>query len=311
MFWNRKKADKPDEDGDIIYLHKPEPCVCGGNTTTLNKKAPRTIESHEMVFFEVFSALNGEATGSKGQEISYISAFAAPDGEGTFVFLEESEWFGRGAEREHSAAWVKGDIFPALADIAEKYGFVKNNGYSSHTAGLPDNFGGVINIKYASGEWIKVSDNQSAVISAEAATEIAKAFCEAMKGERLNIPKAEDITAIRYDCVRKDGGYTKAELTVLPDGTAVNRRESKYDGPQVYNSEKPVDAETVAEIKKNIDETALLAWGGLPGNGFDYTEDSQLSFVLKDGREITVRSGREIPDRLRDGFFNVQLEITT
>jgi hypothetical protein len=311
MHWHRKKKNEPAENPDIVYLHKPEPCVCGGNTTTLDKSAPHVITSRDIVYFEVFSALHGDAVGSDGGPIGYISAFAAPDGEGTFIMLQESEWPRESAERRASWAWIKGSVFPALAEIAEKHEFAKNNGYSSFTHGLPENFGGAINVKYASGEKIYVADNQGAVLTTEAATDIAKVFGDALKGERIAIPKAERIAAIRFSETRGDGGYTKAELTVSPDGTAVNRRESKYDGPTVYRSEKAVDAETVAKIRRNIDENGLLAWGGLPDIGYKFSSDSEMTFVLDDGSEITVRDGRQTPDSISRGYFKVELEIKT
>ena len=311
MFRHRKKKEEPGENPNIIYLSKPDPVACGGRTATLDKSAPHTIVSHEMVLFDVFSALHGGAIGSKGGPIGYISAFAVPDGEGTFILLEESEGFFTGGERTTEWAWIKKDIFPALCDVAEKHGFAKNNGYSSFTHGLPQNFGGTINIKYASGESIYVADNQGAVISEEAASEIAKLFGEALSSERFRIPEAEGITAIRFYEKRKNGGYTVAELTIAPDGTAVNRKESKYDGPEIYKSEKEVDPETVAAIRRNIDDTGLLAWSGIPDNGFKSINDSELTFVFADGSETAVRSGRLVPDAIKQGYFNVQLEITT
>lgn len=311
MFRHRKKKEEPGENPNIIYLSKPDPVACGGRTAKLDKSAPHVITSRDIVYFEVFSALHGDAVGSDGGPIGYISAFAAPDGEGTFIMLQESEWPRESAERRASWAWIKGSVFPALAEIAEKHEFAKNNGYSSFTHGLPENFGGAINVKYASGEKIYVADNQGAVLTTEAATDIAKVFGDALKGERIAIPKAERIAAIRFYEKRKNGGYTVAELTIAPDGTAVNRKESKYDGPTVYNSEKAVDAATVANIRRNIDETGLLAWGGLPDTGYKSGSDSEMTFVFSDGSETTIRSGRLVPDAIKQGYFNVQLEITT
>ena len=304
-----KKNDK--KDGDVIVIREPEPDVCGGNTATLDRSAPKTITSREMTLFEASCALYGEAEGSKGGRLNRISAFAAPDGEGTFALLDESYEDQERSGNDVSWAWIKGDIFAELCDIAEEYGFAKNNGFSSFTNGLPDNFGGVINVKYASGERIYVSDNQSPVISCEAATKIAKTFARAIAGKKINIPKAEEIKVVRFCESRDDGHYAKAELTILPDGTAVNRKESKYGGPEVYKSEKTIDAATVEAIRENIDETGLLAWGGLPDDGFARREKAELTFVLENGKEITVENGRQVPDRLQNGFFDLQLEITT
>ncbi len=106
-----------------------------------------------------------------------------------------------------------------------------------------------------------------------------------------------------------NGGFTRAELSILPDGTGSNKKRSRYDDPKVYESEKPVDRETVDAIKKNVADTGLLAWAGLPDCSY-ISGDKRLTFVFSGGERISVRGGRNVPDQLSGGFFNVELEMT-
>lgn len=63
-----------------------------------------------------------------------------------------------------------------LQDIVSKYDFAQYNGYSHHVSGLPDMYGECIDIKYASGESIYASDNQSGFIPFEAIKNLVKLF---------------------------------------------------------------------------------------------------------------------------------------
>ena len=57
-----------------------------------------------------------------------------------------------------------------------KYDLAKHNGDTHHVSGIPDMYGDYIDIKYASGESIYASDNQSGFLKAEAAMELLNLF---------------------------------------------------------------------------------------------------------------------------------------
>lgn len=63
-----------------------------------------------------------------------------------------------------------------LQEIVSKYDLAKHNGYTHHVSGLPDMYGDYIDIKYASGESIYASDNQSGFLAQEAAMELINLF---------------------------------------------------------------------------------------------------------------------------------------
>ena len=307
------KKDK-DDDG-IVVVRKTKPCTCGGTDATQDTRAPKKIESDEMILFNATTALGGgvmiRPDGTMVHpNLQYISAFAAPGDEGTFLFLETAKGEYR-AEHVNSWAYVKEDIFPTLVQLVNECDLARGNGYHSQTHGLPENFGGSVDIRYKSGERISFSNNQCPIIAPDAAEKIADVFEKAMQSERVTLPDVSDLCEIRFIEKREDGGFTEATLTIAPDGTAENYKKSRYDNPTVYESTKPVDKDTVDLIRRNIERTGILAWASLPDSGFALCGDKQLTFVFSDGREIAVKDGKAVSSRIQGGFFNIELEMTT
>ena len=315
LFSRKKKGPDTGPDSPIRVIRQTEPGMCGGTDATLDTGAPTTILSEDMILFDVTSALNEyPSAGNPGRDeppLGYLSAFAAPAGDGPFLLLETGEAFARRAPKTVSWALVKKAPFPALAALVREFDLAKSNGYHSTTHGLPENFGGSVTVRYAGGETISFSDNQTPVLPLPFAKRVAVLFTEAMKGEKTALPDLSALTEIRFAEERKNGGFTRAVLTVCPDGTGVNRKTSRYDDPTVYESEKPVDAETVGAIRNTVERTGLLAWSGLPDSEYRPLRNSSLTFVFENGTEITVPNGKTVPDPIRDGFFNVELEMTT
>ena len=290
----------PEPRGGLVVIHQSEPNAPGGNDTTIDTNAPREIGSRQMTLFDVTSQLpEGEGA------LRYVSAFAVPSERGAFLFLETED-----SQLHRAWALVAQDPFPRLAELTAALGLAQNNGWYSETHGLPMNFGGQIRVDYAGGETIRISDNQSPVLDRQAGEQIAALFGELMAGEQVALPKPEDLTGIRFEEVREGGDFTRAELTLLPDGTAVNQKTSKY-GDSVYESEKPVEAETVNALRENLNATGLLAWSGLPDNGFRLDGEKKLTFLFSDGSQVEVENDRLLPGQLSMGFFNVELEMST
>lgn len=288
---------------------KPDPPVCGGTTRTVDENAPKTILCEGMTLFHVYSALSYHQPDDRTENgpLSFVCAYAAPVNGGTFLLLQTAR-FRREGKR---AAWavVKADLFPALVALAREEGLAKENGLHSHTAGLPENFGGEISVCYGDGSKISVSDNQSPVLTDRAAKRIIALFEDAMAGERADVPVAADLTGVRYDERRARGGFTKAELTFTPDGGTV-RRQNKYDGPDVYESTRALSPDDVSALRETVDRCALFLWGDLPERSNLSGGESVLTFVLADGRQIAVPEYRDVPDPVRDGFFDVKFALT-
>lgn len=306
----RKKKNMEKDDG-IVVLSRPEPYAGGGTTATQDTRAPKVILSGEMTYFSVFSALPYSQYDGKGRPpLHFVSACAAPASEGTLLYLETCDILRRRA-RDAAWAYVKENPFPALVQLAREEELAKDNGFHSTTHGLPENFGGEIHIRYAGGETISVSNNQTPILSRRAGERIAALFAEAMRGERVPLPELSTLREIRFAEERPSGAFTRAVLALQADGTAVNRKEQRFDDPTVYRSEKKADAETVTAIRAAIERCALLAWPGLPKRACPIDEKKTLTFVFADGRQIVVDHASEAPDALRGGFFDVELEMTT
>ena len=297
----------------IVVMKKTSPKECGGTDAYRDADAPREIQSHDMILFEAESALpwcpEPEAGVEEGKTLSFVSAFAAPSGDGYFIYLERIFARLRYDGPEKSWAFVKESVFPELDAFVREFDLAKENGYHSRTHGLPENFGGEVSVKYASGEKISFSDNGGPILSLDEAERIAAIFDGAMAGERIALPSAEDLTAVRFEETRKDGGLTRAELSINADGTAVNRKKAKYDGPTVYESEKILGAESVGKIKARVTESGILAWAGLPENGFPESAPRTLTFVFADGCEIAVSGSKLLPGNLGRAFFDIELEM--
>ncbi|MBQ3865646.1 MAG: hypothetical protein II776_02000, partial [Clostridia bacterium] len=185
-----------------------------------------------------------------------------------------------------------------------------SNGRFSETHGLPENFGGSVSARYAGGEKLSFSDNQSPVLTDPEGLAIRDFFRKALSGKLVDLPAPEKIREILFVEKRPDGGFTEACLTTPADGAAALRRRSRYKDPKIYEKTIAVPAETVEKIRRTVAETGLLGWRGLPDDGFS-REEKTLAFTLDDGAVYTVRSGRVVPDALRRGFFDVELPLTT
>ncbi|MBQ7652821.1 MAG: hypothetical protein IJS93_00405 [Clostridia bacterium] len=278
--------------------------ACGGTKETLNTDAPKTIKSKEMIMFDVSSAL-GQIINKK-YNYQRISAFAAPAKKGTFIVFKLEEGDRYDTQVRQNIEYIKADIFSALVELVEKYDIVKGNGSHSHTYGLPEDFGGYIEILYGGGEAISISNNQSPVLSIEQALAIAEAFEASLKKRRVSLPKFEDLVKIIYDEKRKDGGFTHRELAILPDGTGRCAEQAKYEGTPVYEKEYVIAKEKIDGIKRNIEGRKMFAWGDLPQSRINvFRKDETLKFVFSNGDEIIVPEDRELPLETKEGFFNV------
>ena len=315
------KKDKPlntkDKGEDIIYLKKPAKNACGGTTETLDRNAPKEIGSHSIKSFCVESCINNRTYGPDATDGTdcpyYIYAFAEPGQEGSFIYFECLEEPYEDSERTVGVAYVKEDVFPELDGLVRELGLVSENGHHSRTHGLPQDFGGSVLIRYESGEKISFSDNQAPIISKKSAIRLTSFFKKALKGRQLPLPDAEKLSSIEFEELRENGGFTKATLTFNPDGTGTNKKTSKYEDPTVYQSEKPVDAQTMTAIKKTVAEKRMFWWPSLPESEIKtaFNHNKTLTLVLDDGTAYKFSNAKELPDKIDRGFFNIELEMTT
>ena len=299
---------KPRRFTDNIMVIQSAGNMCGGTDETLNTAAPKEIESGEMFLFSVNTSLNTLVVEGVKNRIMYINTYAVICDRGVFVYYEKDE---NGIGKTRDIAILKDDIFPGLIQLAKECGFAKRNGRSHYTHGLPENFGGTVDIRYESGEKIHFSDNQSPLFGYETVLKLASFFEEALKGERAQLPKAKDITSVYFERERSES-FCRALLTINEDGTGINKKTSKYKEYPVNESEKAVDAECIGTIRKNIDDNLMTGWTGVLKREYSVlTGRADITFTFRDGSVITVSDGLELPYNVGGAFFNIELELTS
>lgn len=299
---------KRNKDKDIVIISKPDPLACGGTDATLDKSAPKEIKSKDIILFSVNSKLNTWSESGDEEKLIYsISAFAAKTKLGSFLLFETSDYY---RENQKSVcSFIKDDIFPSLDKAVKEHDIAKQNGFHSKTHGLPENFGGEVSIKYAGGEEINFSDNQTPVISYKAGAEFAQVFEEYVKSKTVPLPPLEGLKRIIF-LEKREQGFTEATLEISPDGTAVNHKSAQYDGGEIFRSEKAFDKDTIADIKNNIERGLLLAWEYLPQRDLNIGNKKTLTFVFGDGTETVIDNRRTVPAQISNCFFAVELELT-
>ena len=296
---------------DFIKNKKDIP-ICGGTDRSFDKNAPTTILSEDMILFNVSSVLPPVEDPDRRQSepIDYVSAFAVPAGEGTFIFLETYSRYFSENNYKRCFACVKENLFPSLVVLTREQNLVSGNGRHSFTHGLPENFGGAIDIRYAGGEKISISSNQSPVVSRQTGERIAALFAGAMEGEKVELPDLAALSEIRFTEEKKNGGFTRAALSINDDGSGRMTRTRRFSDPKIYNEEKSFGADEITAVKQNISDCGMLAWSALPESSYPLGEHKSLTFIFKDGSEITVPNDRELPNQIHGGFFNIELELT-
>ncbi len=308
MFGDMGRKGSPE---GIQIVKETPPWVCGGTDAYLDTKAPKKIESEEMVLFNATSSFAGQVCLNPERQgrFSYVSAYAVPSNKGSFMYLQTKTEH-RGAI-SRSWALVKDDVFPMLVELVKELDLARNNGKHSTTHGLPENFGGDVDIRYASGEKISYSDNQCPIMSSYDGQRIADAFMAAMEGERVDLPDTSDLREVLFREDREDDGFTEARLVLNGDGTGTNYKRSQYKGTGVFESEKPVDADTIAAIKGNIASSGMLAWEGLPENDYKPMHKAEITFSFDGGRSVSVKRDTAVPYGIGNAFFSIELEMTT
>ena len=294
----------------MLKLHKNEPLVCGGTDESVDENAPKKIQSKEMILFDVTSVLPPPDPAQETDPLGFVSAFAAPTDEGTFLFFETGRVPFMHAEKRRTWALVTETVFPSLTALVREQNLAADNGSYSYTHGLPENFGGSVTVKYASGESILFSSNQHPILSRQTGERIAALFIEAMNGEKVALPEPDTLKAMRFDEECEDGSFTHSVLTVNEDGSGTLIRLRRFSDPQVYESERTVEAEALSTMKRTIADCGLLAWASLPESSYPLSGDKTLTFAFADGSEISVPADRILPEQIRDGFFRVELEMT-
>jgi len=144
--------------------------VDGGVIIENSIDAPKVIESTEITEFYCECSTLAMATDLplSGYVFTLEAAVNGDVVTGTFST--------RGREAEDFSFETDIGFMEALQDIVAEYDLPQHNGHSYRVSGLPDQYGAVLSVKYASEESIYASDNQDNFLSMEAVEALIDLF---------------------------------------------------------------------------------------------------------------------------------------
>lgn len=147
-----------------------------GGVVTRNsgEDSPKVIESTDIISFNCelsFIATVFDEENELEGKVYKMSAALEDD-----KVKAKIDWHDRSGNGDKAVFEADVSFMSKLQEIVSKYNLAQHNGYSHRVSGLPDMYGECIDIKYASGESIYASDNQSGFLKAEAAMELINLF---------------------------------------------------------------------------------------------------------------------------------------
>lgn len=141
----------------------------GGVTHYVDTKAPKTINSTQIISFHCEFSTTNLAINSSPAAGRYHTLRAAQD---------NCSYEARVSSTIYNEKTFTPDaaFFDALQQIVSQYDFAQYNGQFYTVSGLPPNLGAKLEIQYDSGECIHSSNNQSCFIPLEAMEELVTLF---------------------------------------------------------------------------------------------------------------------------------------
>ena len=233
-------------------------------TDATDPNAPKTVESKEITGFHCrFSLVSASDPGALGNKIYTLDAVlenGAVTGSYTVSRYDA-------VKRSVSAADGPG-FMAELQALVERHDLARYNGRYYNVSGLPREFGSSLDVRYASGESIRASNNQSCFLSMEEMADLAELFerYTAVTPELLDF-SASDETEMR----QIEGGWGIVSTPVYALGSPA------ADGGTVPPEGFEAAAETVAGINGEARERAEAAW-----NFFEAASEERELHVLTD-----------------------------
>lgn len=314
----RKKIGTP--GGDATPL---SPGICGGLGMTRgnmmpggasqrqDSRAPQTITSDDVTRFEIRSSFGALADPHTYDDIN-LYVYKLKTGS---VAMFQARSKRDSSKNVQETCWFAENILPSLHEWIVRFDLVRNNGYSYHVGGLPEGFGGSVNIRYANGEYISKSSNQSPVIGYSE----AERFLDLLLGAKetctpVQAPPAAGVTGVRFvsEChfeSKKDDSRTVTTLT--RDGRGCRLESDAVYGRQRFHKEADLAPDVFGKVEEIVDGSSLTLWDRLPEAKWG-TLDIQRYFVtltMKDGREISFDSSFRFASSLRSPLFELSLYL--
>lgn len=143
----------------------------GGTRHRVDTNAPKVIGSTEITYFRCEFSTRDRMIEDCAIAGLVITLEASADG-ASYSLDRGSETDAQGSFRPDEA------FFRKLQQVVSRYDLAQYNGQFCTVSGLPPGFGIKLEIRYASGETIEASDNQSCFLPVEAMEELVALFQE-------------------------------------------------------------------------------------------------------------------------------------
>lgn len=294
------------------------PPICGGTNKSYDNDAPQVITSDDMVKFSISSAFT---TMASAHSYDHISLFACKMLEGSFASFTATDRWGR-QEKLCGRYCFTENIMPLLLEIPQKYNMANRNGYHSYTSGLPENFGGSVNIDYSNGEFISKSDNQSPVVPFDAAYEALQILQNAKNTVPLRqVPDVSEIVSVKYieECHFKQTDRrmrmtdSRKELTLIRESDKCRYFSDMTFGEQNFKQEKELPPDAFGKIDEMAERSLLLVWNLFRAHEWKDSDFSHcfLTFTLRDGSEVSFSSAVDNPSGLYSPFSEISLYFSS
>lgn len=161
--------------------------IDGGVVKRYWNDAPKTIESTEIVKFHCESSLFAVCDVEELGNCVYTLDAEVRDGDVCVSY----EWYDRLGKGERGSYTADADFMACLHQIITEYNLAQHNGYYHSVSGLPDMYGDILNVDYASGETIRVYDNQSGFLPFDAIKALVARFIPQDKSKTESYAKEE------------------------------------------------------------------------------------------------------------------------
>lgn len=157
--------------------------IDGGVVKQVQADVPKVIKSSDIVEFRAEISLTTLCDVDERKHRVYMGVYKFDAVLENGEVLIKCDWHdhqGRGGKAEYKA---DPDFMGRLQKIVAAHNFAKHNGYYYKVSGLPDMYGELIDITYASGECIYAYNNQSLFLPYEANEELILLFGAEIKLE--------------------------------------------------------------------------------------------------------------------------------
>lgn len=269
--------------------------VCGGTDRSHDENASAEILSRDLRFFSV-DTVSGEDFDPRTRVIAY----AAVAKSGVFISLG-------GEAPRYTLLAPDCDFMQCLDALAKKWDMATNNGFHSHTHGLPADFGGRLTMRYASGEYVSKSNNQSPILESGAPDAICELFTKALDTyPRAALPSSDDVISLEY---REESGHACSLRTfeIREDHVHLFSMD-RYSSGGTYENETDLNLQTFDRIREDARRLCVFGLQGLE----EYhpaslrLSDESLTYVLKDGSRISLPHVYGINESLNGLHFHTK-----